>query len=431
LTGELCPLARLLQAFDLPGFIARLRRIMGDRDTPEAIAALAAHAFGAAGRPEARTPLEAACLDLNSCMPAFGGTRPRQVVPRALDVLAADSGPEEWTTAQWIAQVRLRAHRPARGAAVVATMRDDGLTALEWIAHYRLLGFDSIYIYSNDNVDGSDRLLDLLAQHGIITYIENEVASSTHPQRKAYAHALHLLPELHDHRWALFADSDEFLTLAPRHRNRIDSLLGAVARHFPERQPGAVCFHWRVFHSEGRYAWEPLPLMVRFQRATLDHYMKSLVRLADVTSMCHLHFPDLVEGAGLVDASFAPIAPNTFWDERVRGTDHGQIDHYWAKSFEEFSLKKARGDALTLVGNDYVRDFGDFFTLDRPTEVTQHVSPPAGSLALLEREITALAALPGVAEAEANCRARLPEMLHRFDAAGGLPAIYKRSHSAA
>ena len=38
-------------------------------------------------------------------------------------------------------------------------MRDEGLVILEWVAHYRALGFDTIVVYTNDNTDGSDDLL--------------------------------------------------------------------------------------------------------------------------------------------------------------------------------------------------------------------------------------------------------------------------------
>lgn len=355
---------------------------------------------------------------------------PRHLVPMSFDSLADDRGPSGWTAIQWLNLLLLREIAPTRTIAALVTMRDDGLSLVEWVAHYRALGVDAIYVYSNDNIDQSDALLACLAEHGEIIYLENQVAQSVHPQRKAYAHALQLLPELRDFRWVFFLDSDEFFIPDPLGKPDVGSVLREIMTHFPEQRPSAISFQWRWYVSGGRYGWEDDLLLRRFRHAQ-DHYLsKSLVRLRDVTSMRLLHFPDLVAGAFAVRSGLDVIAPQSYWDRRPPCYHRGQINHYWTKSFEEFSIKKARGDAVDAVGSDYQRDFAKFFEYNGAETAENAVPPPANLLARVERQQTRLMALPGVAGCVSAVRARLPAMLARFDHLGGLRAIYDQLNAA-
>jgi len=356
-----------------------------------------------------------------------------QAVPLAADVLAGDRGCEGWTLAQWISSVIMREAHPTKRAAVIATMRDDGLSALEWIAHHRVLGFDTIFIYSNDNVDGSDALLRELASHGVIVYLENHLDPSIcqNPQRKAFAHALHLLPELWEHEWAFFLDSDEFFVPGKTYDFRLASLLDDIESRFPARPPSAVCFNWRWYVSGEAFSYDPKLLLTRFQYANAHPAPKSLVRLRDVLSMRQLHFPDIVSGGFLVRADFRRFDEEQRWTNVEPFYENGQINHYWHKSFEEFSIKKARGDTLVAKNNAFARDFELFFAWNGSEGPENHVPPPDSLVAAVEAECRRLSALPGVEDHLAEIRARLPCLLARFESQGGLRSIYERARAAA
>ena len=104
------------------------------------------------------------------------------------------------------------------------------------------------FIYSNDNADGSEHLLRLLADQDILTYIENRIGKDSHsdghlrysPQVKAYGHALHLLPELWEHEWALFVDGDELLIPDERFDFKAGRVIDAAIERFPARPPSAL-----------------------------------------------------------------------------------------------------------------------------------------------------------------------------------------------
>ena len=53
----------------------------------------------------------------------------------------------------------------------VTSVRDEGPYLLEWLAWHRLLGVTDFLVASNDCRDGCDRLLDVLAGHGVLRHL--------------------------------------------------------------------------------------------------------------------------------------------------------------------------------------------------------------------------------------------------------------------
>ncbi|MBV9785819.1 MAG: glycosyltransferase family 2 protein, partial [Acidisphaera sp.] len=79
---------------------------------------------------------------------------------------------------------------PRKMMCILAAARNEGIYLLDWIAYHRSIGVEHFFIYSNNNDDGSDDLLALLAEHGEITWIDNHVDAGVRPQLKGYGHAL-------------------------------------------------------------------------------------------------------------------------------------------------------------------------------------------------------------------------------------------------
>ena len=425
--ADLPLLRHLLRVGDVTQLTSQIAAWTG----PDAhLAPLASYAVtGRATSLAPRNDLEAAfmrqIIALRTARARYAGPpRHRLVAPRTVDALADDQGPAGWSAAQWLNMLLLAKIQPRQRCAVVVSMRDDGLSVLEWVAHYRALGCTGIFIYSNDNVDGSDVLLDCLAFHGVITHIQNDCGPGYSPQRKAFAHALHLLPELRDYEWVFFADSDEFFVPGPGYGPGLTDLIDAFEAQSPPGEPAALCFQWRWYVSAGAYARTPGLLLERFRHATDHGLSKSLVRLSDVVSMRRLHFPDLRAGATLLRGDGVKLREASLWEARAPDYGAGQINHYWTKSFEEFSIKKARGDAVSLAQNDFARDFELFFKWNSDETAENLAPPPAALVAEVAVDVGRLMALDGVAEAVRTIEGRLPAMLARFDTAGGLRAIY-------
>ena len=118
--------------------------------------------------PWAEKGLPAHCNFLESRGRPSGTTQPSiGVIGPELDRLASDgSGGEYVSLPHRCAVVARRAVTPRKDLCLVTCARDDGLHLLEWLAHHRSIGVELVFVYTNDNIDGSDELLRALAAAG-------------------------------------------------------------------------------------------------------------------------------------------------------------------------------------------------------------------------------------------------------------------------
>jgi Glycosyl transferase family 2 len=307
---------------------------------------------------------------------------------------------------------------PRRRLAVVASMRDEGWSLLEWVAHYRILGADALFVYTNDNVDGSERLLDALAQHGVVRLITNVLTPETVPQQKCYHHALLLLPELRDYAWAFFSDADEFFVPAAQYGYSLPALVSA-AEEAVGPPLGAICLHWKWVGSGKAFARTPGLLMERFRQTYRNDHVKSVVRVADTVSMHVLHVPVLAPGRVAVTSSLAPcgqLAPQLPPDYAG-----GAVHHYWNKSFEEFVFKRMRGDG-SRDASSAAKTFETFFTWGQKPRVPEPLDTTLADR--LAAELGALRALPGVDDAVQYVETRSAAALADFDRRIGVRRLY-------
>jgi len=95
---------------------------------------------------------------------------------------------------------------------IVATARNEGVYLTEWIAYHLELGFEKIFLYTNNNQDGSLDLLRALHSSGHIELIESDVGGGGNAQVKAYTHALLAHAKVNTYEWCAFIDVDEFIS---------------------------------------------------------------------------------------------------------------------------------------------------------------------------------------------------------------------------
>lgn len=338
-----------------------------------------------------------------------------------LDFLCDRGGIASWGLVQLLNYLLIGLIRPSRRSAVIAAMRDDGIYILQWVAHYLELGFDHIFIYTNDNSDGSEELLRALAEHGVITLVESETSGKAEPESKAFGHAIHLLHEFRDFEWVLFVDSDEYFVPGPQYDYSIAKVLSAIPEHV-----SGVCYRWLWFVSGMVYRRTPELLIERFQHARPHQLTKCLARLRDVTSMRFDHHAELIDGSGLVDCLFQPINQEMIFRKRPEYAG-GRINHYWTRSFEEFAVKKARGSTLDLEKNLYDRPYAKFFAWnDFETEQNYYPTDPS-FLSRVKQRIDRLSSLEGVGEAARLIEQNFPYLVHLIADESTLQEIYRAS----
>ena len=220
---------------------------------------------------------------------------------------------------------------------VCAIVKDERPYLIEWVAYYRLLGFDRILLYSNDCSDGTDRLLDAMQAAGLIEHHQWPSRPGQAPQTSAYEDAL----ERCETRWILFVDADEFLRLID------DRDIHQFLARFSQ-DVSAVAMSWRVFGSAGLTRFEPAPVIERFTRAApRDHpsnrHVKSMAVAAHVTAVGP-HGVTLSQGR-YVMPNGVDITLEHGGFVRPPRYRVAQINHYIVKSRAEFEAKRRRGRA--------------------------------------------------------------------------------------
>lgn len=295
-------------------------------------------------------------LDKSLLVARFETPRLRHI-SMALDDLAV-SVPETLTTCLiYVANLLVPKNKTA---CVVTAVRNEAPWLIEWIAHYKAMEFDHIIVVYNDSDDGTKEILDHLDRRGDVIAICNEVRAGVSPQKKAFNSALHLLKEVHECTWVAFLDADEFLAALYVPDAPVTDIVNEVANRagaIDSTQIDAILLHWKWFSSPVQYEWLPGLVTERFRWAMSNDHVKSIVRASIAWSMSRLHFPQLIRDGRVVDSMGEPARLS----EQVGPAKYGvaQINHYFAKSFQEFSLKKSRGrGAMGLAGPQ--REFGNF-----------------------------------------------------------------------
>ncbi len=310
---------------------------------------------------------------------------------------------------------------PRRGFCVLAAARNEGPYLLDWIAYHLSIGFEHIFLYTNDNTDGSDALLGPLARHGIITWVQNPRGERLSIQDKAYAHALTLLPDILDYRWTAVLDLDEYFCVAP---GMFDGVADFMALH--EAQPvDAVALSWLMFVARvgDTYADAPVTQRLSWRTNNVNVHVKSIFRTRLFWhSQPHYPYPTL-SGAFVYRSQDGGFHHHPGVQDRIPAfsanpaAEQGWINHYFLRTAPEALWKLARGNVAWLKGEDERERpvFADFIArkfLDLAAPETQVAdrrieSFTKGQAAMRDR----LLKLDGVADADAAIKRDFAEKL--------------------
>lgn len=220
---------------------------------------------------------------------------------------------------------------------IVAIMKDEILSVLEWIAYYKSIGADEIILYDNGSTDGTEVIGRSLADRGEITCIEWPEVEGRKPQTSAYADALTRT----SCEWVGFFDLDEFLVLDDG--ARLPEFLAGFSNDV-----GAIGINWRLFGSNGQKSYEARPVLERFTSASAeDHqfnnHIKTIVQRKTATRPL-IHTCSVREGryvhADGTDISFISEGRT---EKVVQKT--ARLHHYATKSDQEWRVKIDRGHA--------------------------------------------------------------------------------------
>ncbi|MEO1537030.1 MAG: glycosyltransferase family 2 protein [Pseudomonadota bacterium] len=289
-----------------------------------------------------------------------------------------------------------------------SAQKNEGPFLLEWVAYHKALGFTDIFIVSNDCDDGSDRLLNALADSREVFHFMQTVPAGVAAQK----HAAQIAADarwLRDGDWVIWLDADEFLLPSkPEHgvADLIASMGGARALHIA----------WRFFGDSGHRHWPGRHvsrdfLMAAPRRKGQNAQVKTLFRYGPEIERLDIHRPILEPGTTrdhfpAITSSGGP-ADDKFYDTRrdrpfnrlvaqKRPYILGQIAHFSIRTPEMFSRKARRGDGYYANPAAVARDEELYRRRNFnvvPEEGLARRKPET------DREMQRLYALPGVATA--------------------------------
>lgn len=221
--------------------------------------------------------------------------------------------------------------------ALCGIVRNEIRSVVEWLAHYKALGFTDFVIYDNDSTDGTGEVLQALDDAGELIRFDWPHTVGERPQRLAYEH----MRKTSTVDWIAYFDADEFLLL------RQDDTIADFLRRFDDGV-SAIAVNWVAFNSGGQRTYRAAPVVERFTeslrpRANYNRSMKAIGRRAKLSST-GIHRVAVAEGRYVTpsgkDADFVTRKLMKSADVEVAA-----LHHYMVKSLEEFEEKRNRGHA--------------------------------------------------------------------------------------
>ncbi len=256
----------------------------------------------------------------------------------------------------------------------VTCVKNEGPFLLEWIAFNRLIGVTDHLFYSNDCTDGTDRLLDALAEKGLVQHLPNP-AEGRNYQMEALKHARRQ-PIVEDADWVWVADVDEFLNIHVGDHT-ISALIEACGN------PQAISVNFQFFANDDVEAFADTPVIGQFLRShNPDIWCGE--RAIEVKSLMRRDFPLQYFGAHRpffkknlakdkrpvwTDGSGRPVQHRFLiaaHERRIRrfpaagARDFATLNHYALRSLDSYLVKNDRGDV-----NRENRAFDDTYWRER------------------------------------------------------------------
>lgn len=251
--------------------------------------------------------------------------------------------------------------------AVCCIAKNENKYILEWVEHYKKLGFSKVIIYDNNDISG-EFLDDVLSEHIKNGFVEiiNYRGRTVRAQQKAYEDCYEKNKDKYG--WIAFFDCDEFLELTTTEN---------ISEYFSKKvfmDFDLIKVNWETYTDSGNLYYEDKPVVERFTEKyvsnqanwSYNYHIKSIVRggLSEKIVWETSHSPsfhklptcdncgqkievwkETVNGKTVFDTSF---------NQNVNYT-MAKLRHYTTKSLEEYCEKIKRG----YPDRDYGHNFDD------------------------------------------------------------------------
>jgi hypothetical protein len=259
---------------------------------------------------------------------------------------------------------------------VVSTMKNEAPYILEWVAHYKTLGFDHILVCTNDCTDTTVEILRRLQEMGLVTQ-HDTVVRKAGIHRSALRQASRRYDIVLNASWVFVCDVDEFLNIHLGDGSVRALVEGSGA------DADVISVPWRVFGPDGVERFEDKPVTQQFTKGEYEwdaearpntgKFVKSLYTNQHKFLRMGLHAPvsrdEHVENTRRVLPGGIDYVLNGRRTDNPPLFTHAQVNHYALRSMESFLIKRARGRANHshhVLGKEY----WDKFNLNDETDTS-------------------------------------------------------------
>ena len=250
---------------------------------------------------------------------------------------------------------------------VVSTMKNEGPYIIDWVAHYKTLGFDHILVCTNDCTDPTVDILLRLQEMGLVTQ-HNTIVRKAGIHRSALRQASRRYDIVMDAKWVFVCDVDEYLNIHMGDGSVQALVEGSGA------DADVISVPWRIFGPDGIEGFSDTPVTRQFRMGELEwdaekrpitgKFVKSLYTNQHKFQRMGLHAPvtleDHVETVKWVLPGGQDYVVNGARTDNPPLFTNAQVNHYALRSMESFLIKRARGRANHshhVLGLDYWNKF--------------------------------------------------------------------------
>jgi len=235
-------------------------------------------------------------------------------------------------------------------AVIVTALRNEAPYLLEWVAHYKAMGFDGAVIFTSQCEDGTDKIAARLAGMGHALHVPLDLKKDRDPLRYGLRDLPARLAEI-SAAWAMVVDVDEYLSI----RTEAGDLASLLAAAGPA---DAVSVSRKPFGSAGQRDLPDGPVRRTYRRTCpeaergrmITRGIKTLFRPEKVARVAP-HRPYFRDDAGpvtWVDAGGAAMPEDYFRGQWAAWTGfshrYARLHYYAVPSPEAFLLRRGVPD---------------------------------------------------------------------------------------
>ena len=227
--------------------------------------------------------------------------------------------------------------------AAVSIMKNAAPYVEEWLDYHLLAGVNHFFIYDNESEDNFKEVLQPYIDARLVTYI---FYPGNRQLMAAYNDAIDNFKFFC--RYMAFVDDDEFIL--PKENCSIAEVTDDFLKDNPSC--AGLEFSWYFYGSSGKTKADfSKGVLERFKRraAKEERSTKTIINPRRVDYMWSPHF-------AIYQAGYHRINPSTldkFFDMPFTIADKIVMNHYHTKSWEEYCLKRKRGDVIAFTGDKY------------------------------------------------------------------------------